>query len=110
MLIPELRKIFLAGAFAFGAGALVAHIGDHDIVRLTLQIFACNCFGLWVGVLLIYKARELDDFVALTKGLDDFYANPNQSDLNKSLIANYAMDCLDAHINRLKAANPVKDK
>lgn len=109
MLMTEVRNLFLAGFFFFGAGAIVAHIGEHDIVRITLQTIACNCFGLWLGMLLIYKARKLDDFVALTKGLDAFYADPNQSDLSKKLIANYAVDCLDEHVNRLIAANPVKD-
>lgn len=110
MLMTELRKLFLAGFFFFGAGAIVSHIGEHDIVRSVLIVFTCNCFGLWVGMLLLGKARQLDDFVSMTKGLDAFYADPNQSDLSKKLIANYAVDCLDEHVNRLIAANPIKEQ
>lgn len=108
--MTEIRKLFLAGFFFFGSGAIVANIGEHDIVRSVLIVFTCNCFGLWVGMLLLGKARQLDDFVSMTKGLDAFYDDPQQSDLNKRLIAHYAMDCLEAHNNRLKTANPVKEK
>lgn len=110
MLTTEVRKLLLVSSITLGCGAVIAYLKGHEFLCSSLQIFACNCFGFWAGLMMIGKARALDGFVALTNGLDAFYADPNQSDLNKQLIANYATDHLDAHINRLKTANPLKDE
>lgn len=105
----NLRKLFLVGSVMFAAGALAAHVTDHDVLRTPLQIFACNCFGFWCGLMMIRKARQMDDFQAVVAGIDALYEDPEQSDQNKKLIAAYAVDSLSTWVNRNATANPIKE-
>lgn len=110
MLTAKVRHLFVVAGVTLGCASLAAHLHTYDTVALTFYVLACTSLMLGLGMTLIIKARALDGFVDLTNGLDAFYADPNQSDLNKQLITNYAVDHLEAHINRLKTANPLKDE
>lgn len=109
MLMPKVRQLLLAGACFFIAGAVFAYVKDYDILCLTFQIFGCNCFGFWCGLMMISKAMALDNFVPLSQGIDKYFADPNNSDSEKALMAAYANDCLNAYLDKQKTANPIKD-
>lgn len=109
MLMPKVRQLLLACTCLFASGAVVAYVKDYEILRLSLQIFACNCFGFWCGLMMIGKAMELDNFCAIAKALDNFYEDPQQPDTSKKALTAYAVDSLDAWINKQNTANTIRD-